>query len=67
MTNLNTTAQAEMRDEKWTSARPWYKELEGKGEEEFQAEEAWDYARSWADSAIDDIFGGLLQSTAGPH
>jgi ubiquitin C-terminal hydrolase len=44
-------------------AKPKYKELEGKGEEEAQAEEAWEYSRSWADSAIDDIFGGQLQST----
>ena len=30
---------------------------------EQQAEEAHLYARSWNDSIVDDIFGGLLQST----
>ena len=30
---------------------------------EQQAEEAFGYARSWNDSIVDDIFGGLLQST----
>jgi len=43
--------------------KPRYKELKGKGTEVEQANEAWNYARSWHDSAIDDIFGGQLQST----
>lgn len=28
-----------------------------------QAAEAWEYAQKWNNSVIDDIFGGLLQST----
>lgn len=43
--------------------RPRYKELEGRGSEQAQADEAWAYSRSWHDSVIDDVFGGQLQST----
>jgi ubiquitin C-terminal hydrolase len=43
--------------------KPRYQELKGVGTEEEQAAEAWEYARKWNDSVIDDIFGGLLQST----
>lgn len=43
--------------------KPQYRELPGKGPEDAQAAEAFAYARTWNDSPIDDIFGGLLQST----
>ena len=42
--------------------KPEYKELQGKGTVEEQADEAWEYARQWNDSFIDDIFCGQLQS-----
>lgn len=45
------------------SLKPQYRELSGKGSEEEQALEALTYARTWHDSVIDDLFGGLLQST----
>ncbi|PNH09862.1 Ubiquitin carboxyl-terminal hydrolase 8 [Tetrabaena socialis] len=44
-------------------SKPAYRELLGKGSEAEQAAEAAAYARSWNDSIVDDIFGGLLQST----
>mmetsp|Transcript_41456 Transcript_41456/g.104208 ORF Transcript_41456/g.104208 Transcript_41456/m.104208 type:complete len:585 (+) Transcript_41456:167-1921(+) len=43
--------------------KPRYQELKGQGTEEEQAAEAWEYAQKWNNSVIDDIFGGLLQST----
>jgi ubiquitin carboxyl-terminal hydrolase 2 len=43
--------------------KPAYRELKGDGSVVQQAEEADGYARSWHDSTIDDLFGGLLQST----
>ncbi len=43
--------------------KPQYRELEGKGSEEQQSQEAEAYARSWNDSFVDDTFGGQLQST----
>ncbi|KAG1678380.1 hypothetical protein FOA52_015146 [Chlamydomonas sp. UWO 241] len=45
------------------SSKPTYRELAGKGPEAQQASEALEYARSWFDSPVDDIFGGLMQST----
>ncbi len=47
--------------------KPAYKELSGKGSEAEQAAEAAGYARSWHDSLIDDVFGGLLQSCVTCH
>ncbi|GIL67582.1 hypothetical protein Vafri_20952 [Volvox africanus] len=47
--------------------KPVYRELQGKGSEEAQAAEAYDYARTWNDSIVDDIFGGLTQSTIQCH
>eukprot|EP00798_Chlamydomonas_sp_ICE-L_P019858 gene19858-26553_t len=43
--------------------KPKYRELDLKGPEEEQAMEAETYARLWNDSVVDDIFGGLLQSS----
>jgi len=43
--------------------KPKYKELDGKGSQEDQAHEALKYYKSWHDSVIDDIFGGLLESS----
>jgi len=43
--------------------KPKYEELKGKGTVDEQAAEAWQYARKWYDSVVDDIFGGMLQST----
>ena len=43
--------------------KPQYKELQGKGTVQEQADEARAYARSWEDSLVDDVFGGQLQST----
>lgn len=43
--------------------KPSYRELKGEGPEEAQAAEAATYAREWHDSVVDDVFGGLLQST----
>lgn len=42
---------------------PQYKALEGEGSDKAQADEAWDYARSWSSSLIEDLFAGQLQST----
>ena len=47
--------------------KPCYRELKGEGSVVQQAEEAEAYARSWHDSAIDDLFGGVLQSTLQCH
>ena len=44
-------------------SKPKYKELEGKGTRDDQADEALRYYKSWHDSIIDDIFGGLLESS----
>ncbi|KXZ48162.1 hypothetical protein GPECTOR_30g258 [Gonium pectorale] len=49
------------------TTKPAYRELQGKGSEEAQAAEAYAYARSWNDSIVDDIFGGLTQSTIQCH
>lgn len=44
--------------------RPKYKELEGKGSVQEQADEACDYAPSWSSSSLaDDAFTGQLRST----
>jgi ubiquitin C-terminal hydrolase len=43
--------------------KPQYRELAGRGSEAEQAREAAEYARLWSDSVVDDVFGGLLQST----
>ncbi len=43
--------------------QPEYRELDGKGTQQEQANQAMDYFRSWHDSIIDDIFGGLLESS----
>lgn len=44
-------------------SKPKYRELEGKGTEAEQAGEALRYFKSWHDSIIDDIFGGMLESS----
>ncbi|GFR43244.1 hypothetical protein Agub_g4305 [Astrephomene gubernaculifera] len=49
------------------TSKPTYRELQSKGSEEAQAAEAYAYARSWNDSLVDDIFGGLTQSTIQCH
>ena len=43
--------------------KPKYRELDGKGSQAEQAEQALTYYKSWHDSIIDDIFGGLLESS----
>lgn len=43
--------------------KPKYRELTGKGSEAEQAREATEYLRLWNDSVVDDVFGGLMQST----
>ncbi len=43
--------------------QPEYRELDGKGTQQEQANQAMDYFWSWHDSIIDDIFGGLLESS----
>lgn len=43
--------------------KPQYLELSGRGTEAEQAAEAIANARSWQDSVISDVVGGLLQST----
>lgn len=43
--------------------RPQYRELGGEGGEAEQARAAAAYVRLWSDSVVDDVFGGLLQST----
>ena len=40
-----------------------YKELKGKGPVAQQADDAWAYARSRSNSAVQDVFAGQLQST----
>lgn len=42
---------------------PQYRQLEGTGSEAQQAGVAEAYARTWHDSFVDDLFGGMLQST----
>lgn len=42
---------------------PQYKALQGKGSDKAQADEAWEYARSWSSSLVEDVFAGQLQST----
>jgi ubiquitin C-terminal hydrolase len=44
-------------------SKPEYRELPGTGSVAQQAAAATWYAREWSDSWIDDVFGGLLQST----
>lgn len=44
-------------------SKPLYKELNSHGTVAQQAAEAAQYARSWHDSLVDDLFGGQLQST----
>lgn len=43
--------------------KPKYKELDEKGTQQEQASQALKYYKSWHDSIIDDIFGGLLESS----
>lgn len=43
--------------------KPTYKELVNRPDLSEQADEAWQYARSWHDSFIDDIFMGQLVSS----
>ena len=43
--------------------KPRYRELKGEGSEATQARDAAEYARLWSNSIVDDVFGGLLQST----
>ena len=43
--------------------KPRYRELGGEGCEAAQARAAAAYLRLWSDSVVDDVFGGLLQST----
>ena len=57
---LLTTLQSECDR---NTRKPQYRELKGNGSEAEQAQEAFEYARLWNNSIIDDIFGGLLQST----
>lgn len=43
--------------------KPPVKELKGKGSIKAQAKEAWDYSQSRCNSAIQDVFGGQLESS----
>lgn len=43
--------------------KPQYRELKGEGSEQAQADEAWDNARSWSSSVVQDVFEGQLKST----
>ena len=45
------------------AGKPAYRDLACRGSEAEQAAEAAAYARSWHDSLVDDVFGGLLQSS----
>ena len=47
----------------WMCQSCRYHELNGTGSETQQAAQALEYARCWNNSWVDDIFGGLLQST----
>ncbi|KAG2435535.1 hypothetical protein HYH02_011829 [Chlamydomonas schloesseri] len=60
---LNSLLEALQSECNRITSKPVYKELQGKGSEEAQAAEAYAYARTWNDSIVDDIFGGLTQST----
>lgn len=60
---LHALLEALQNETNRAAIKPQYRQLEGKGSEVEQAEEAWQYARTWHDSIVDDIFGGMLQST----
>ncbi|GLI66505.1 hypothetical protein VaNZ11_010332 [Volvox africanus] len=64
---LNSLLEALQAECNRIRVKPVYRELQGKGSEEAQAAEAYDYARTWNDSIVDDIFGGLTQSTIQCH
>ncbi|EFJ53269.1 hypothetical protein VOLCADRAFT_44477, partial [Volvox carteri f. nagariensis] len=64
---LNSLLEALQAECNRITAKPTYRELQGKGSEAAQAAEAYEYARSWNDSVVDDIFGGLTQSTIQCH
>ncbi|GAX74474.1 hypothetical protein CEUSTIGMA_g1923.t1 [Chlamydomonas eustigma] len=60
---LHSLLEALQKETNRITTKPVYKELDGRGSVEEQAAEAWRYAKTWNDSVIDDIFGGLMQST----
>jgi len=58
---LSALLEALQADCNRTSHKPVYKELSGEGPE--AAQEAWEYARTWHDSIVSDVFEGQLLST----
>ena len=60
---LHSLLEALQTESNRVTAKPAYRELEGKGSVRQQAAEAEHYSLQWNDSIVGDIFGGQLQST----
>ena len=59
---LNSVLDGMRKECNRNTKKPTYKELVNRPNLSEQAEEAWQYARSWHDSFVDDIFMGQLVS-----